>query len=184
MGTMMTKPEWKRRNRAAGSRPGVLRGLWFAAALSALAGCGFHLRGTVPLPAVMHKTYVDGDSATTLVRELKLGLRGGGVQVVREPTQATAILRIIEARQASRVLSVDASGQVREYELSLAVRYALTGPHGAQLAAPQHVVVVRDYTFDPNNPLAKANEKELLRREMERDAARGILRRLRYVQAK
>ncbi|MEJ2345735.1 MAG: LPS assembly lipoprotein LptE [Gammaproteobacteria bacterium] len=177
---MMTKPEWKRGNRAAGA----LRRLWFAAAVTALAGCGFHLRGAVPLPAVMHKTYVDGDSTTTLVRELKLGLRGGGVQVVREPIQATAILRIIEARQTSRVLSVDATGQVREYELSFAVRYVLTGAHGAQLAAPQRVVVVRNYTFDPNNPLAKANEKELLRKEMERDAARGILRRLRYVEAK
>jgi len=158
--------------------------MWFATALLVLAGCGFHLRGAVPLPAVMHKTYVDGDSATTLVRELKLDLHGAGVQVMRAPTQASAILRIIEARQASRVLSVDASGQVREYELSLAVRYALTGPHGAQLAAPRHVVVVRDYTFDPNNPLAKANEKELLRKEMERDAARSILRRLRYVETK
>jgi LPS-assembly lipoprotein len=180
----MKKPEWKRRIRAAGSGPDMLRALWFAAALSVLAGCGFHLRGAVSLPAVMHETYVDGDPATNLVRELKLDLHGAGVQVVREPTQATAILRIIEARPASRVLSVDASGQVREYELSLAVRYALIGPHGARLAAPQRVVVVRDYTFDPNNPLAKANEKELLRKEMERDAARSILRRLRYAETK
>lgn len=180
----MKSPESKRRNRTAGSGPDRLRRLWFAAALLGLAGCGFHLRGAVPLPAAMHKTYVDGDSATTLVRELKLELGAAGVQVVHEPAQATAILRIIEARQGSRVLSVDASGQVREYELSLAVRYALAGPHGAQLAAPRRVMVVRDYTFDPNNPLAKDNEKELLRREMERDAARGILRRLRYIEAK
>ena len=43
---------------------------WWLLGLLALSACGFHLRGTVELPAAMQTTYVQGDKFSLLVREL------------------------------------------------------------------------------------------------------------------
>jgi outer membrane lipopolysaccharide assembly protein LptE/RlpB len=52
------------------------------------------------------------------------------------------------------------------------------------LSEPQTVKVQRDHQFDRLNVLAKEREEQELRREMQRDAAQQILRRLSRISLK
>jgi LPS-assembly lipoprotein len=164
-------------------RAAAPRGLWLSVVgvvLLSLQGCGFHLRGAQPLPPAMARTYVAGDGASDLVRDLKLDLQAAGVKVVAAADQASAVLHVLSVQRRTRVLSVDINGQVRQYELSLAVEFSVTRADGARLFAPQRLVVVRHYSYNANQLLAEAGEADFLRREMNRDLVRAMLRRLRY----
>lgn len=148
-----------------------------------VGGCGFHLRGAQPLPPALARTYVAGDPATDLARDLKLDLQAAGVKVVSAASDATAVLHILSASHQQRVLSVDANGQVRQYELSLAVEFSVNRADGTQLVAPQRLVVVRHYSFNSSQLLGETGEADVLLREMNRDVVRAMLRRLRYAKS-
>ncbi len=78
----------------------------------------------------------------------------------------------------SQVLSIGTTGRVSGYMLKYEVSFRLTDPKGRELLASQTVRLIRDYTFDPLNVLAKELEEQDLKRTMQRDAVQQILRRL------
>lgn len=151
---------------------------WLLLCILTLTACGFHLRGKVVLPAVMNATYVEGDKFSLLVRELGSILRQSGANVVTTRSQATAVLKVEKEAESRRVLSVGTTGKASEYEIYHSVVYSLYDAHGKALVGQQTLSAKRDYQFDENDVLGKANEEEQLREEMQRDLALRIAQRL------
>ena len=76
----------------------------------------------------------------------------------------------------SRVASVStATAKASGYLLLYSVSFKLDGP---QPIAPQTIRLQRTYTFDPTQVLAREQQEQELLRDMRRDAAQQIVRRL------
>ncbi|HKK05887.1 MAG TPA: LPS assembly lipoprotein LptE [Gammaproteobacteria bacterium] len=149
------------------------------ALVALLSGCGFHLRAAVDLPAQMDVVYVQGAPALgELGREITRSLESAGSRQTEERASATAILVIDRNEVRRRVLSVNRSGQVNEYELTYHLAFEVRNPEGKVLVPRQSVSLARDYTFDPNSVLAKGNEEAQLRGDMIGFAVRQMLRRI------
>lgn len=147
--------------------------IWLAASL--LAGCGFHLRGNLPLsqfPAI----YVQSEAHSELAALLEQRFRQNKVTLLDAYQQDRPALNILKDTLERRTLSLFANGQVAEYELIYKVEYQI------QLAGqePQRYQfeLFRDYQDDPNQALAKAQELELLLSELRQQAANRIIRQL------
>ena len=164
-----------------GSRTGrgVLRYLALLCVVVLLPACGFHLRGAIPLPKVMAITHVEGTAPLSdLGRTLTRNLRSAGVSLTEDPRAASALLIIQRSQMQRRVVSVNRTGLANAYELDYRLTYMLKAPDGRVLIAPRRISLLREYTFDPNNVLAKGNEEDALRRDMIGFAVRQMLRQL------
>ena len=153
------------------------------AALTALliagaAGCGFRLQGHTPLPAVVKTPYVEApDRQSDFVQGLRHALLSNGAQLMPDRTGASAVVSILRDSVVRRVLSVSALNQPNEYELTYTVGFAVTAGDRELLPA-QELIVTRVYSFDERLLLAKGHEEDVLRREMARDLADRVMRRL------
>ena len=114
--------------------------------------------------------------------ELGIALRNGfarvGGQVVDSAASANSVLVITQDSSSRRVLSVDSTGQANEYELAYTLGFRLDDPDGTNRVVQQSINLRRQYRFDPNLTLAKADQEARLVREMRQDAVRQLLRRL------
>ena len=142
----------------------------------AFVGCGFHLRGTVELPAAMSVMALeDARPATDIAYELRRGLERQGVTVVE---QASMVLQLHKETYSKRVLSVDAAGRAKEYAIGYVVSFSLREKGGSAWLAGESVSVSRDLSFDAKAVLGSGGEEAQLKEEMLRDAVTSILRRL------
>ncbi len=145
-----------------------------------LQGCGFQLRGSDQAAIDLPATYVQGgDPYRGITPALKRSLKASGVKVVNSATEAQVILHLSAERQTRRALSYTAAtAKVRVYELNYQVDFGLRDKTGKQLVSPQTVNLNRDYTFDETAVIAKRSEESDLYKDMRRNAARQILRRI------
>jgi LPS-assembly lipoprotein len=147
--------------------------------LVTLSACGFHLRGDVELPPILHDTYIDSrDPFTGIARPLRSQLERSGANVLEDGQQASAILKIISERSENRVLSVGSSGKATEYELFNEVVFSLNDPKNKVLIKQQTVRMTRDLVFDENELLGKLSEADSIHRQMLESLARQILTRI------
>lgn len=149
-------------------------------ALLLLSSCGFHLRGSEALPEGLEQIYVEASRHSPFRYELINQLEAAGVGLVGE-SEAKATLTVHSDRIRSRILSVDAQGRAREYALTLIVKYSLQLADSDKAGEPHTARVERDYSFDPDNILAKGGEQARLEQEMRQFAAQQIVRRLRIL---
>jgi LPS-assembly lipoprotein len=145
----------------------------------ATAGCGFHLRGSggalLPPTLATLRVVMTG---TTINQPLAVAVREAvtqaGAKVVESGDVPT--LSLLEERIESQVAAVrTTTGKASEYTLRYAVSFRLDG---TQLVPVQTIRLQRDYSFDPNNIIAKEQEERDLQRDLRRDAAQQIVRRL------
>lgn len=148
-----------------------------------ISGCGFHLRGKVPLSDKLATVYVDGDNRQ-LVEALKKGLRFAGAEVATEPTEATAVLDLVEANYERKVRTVDSRGLATRYQLFYTVVFEVRDSSGETLLAQSRLRQDRDLEFDSTQLLQKVNEEEFLREDMETELVQQILRQLATVAAR
>lgn len=139
-----------------------------------LQGCGFHLRGTTPEAKNIPLTYVEGAAASQLRAQLNQ------VDKVTENAEAAqVVLTILNENFDRRVLSVGSiRGKVREYELRYVVNFDVKDTSGKELLSAQTINLTRDYLFDETQVLGSDTEEAILRRDLVRDAAGQIMRRL------
>ena len=143
-----------------------------------LAGCGFHLQGHTPLPAVVRSPYVEApDRQSDFVQYLRHALLSNGAQLAAQKDKASAVVSILRDSVAKRVTSVSATNQPNEYELTYTVGFTVSAA-GKELLPPQEVYATRTYSFDERLLLAKNQEEEILRQDMARDLADMVMRRL------
>lgn len=147
--------------------------------LIVIAGCGFQLRGAATFPDSLKTMYIQGINLKTgLGLELKRGLTRNGVTVVNHYQSGSAVLTILENKSERRVLSVDRTAKVSEYEIYNSVKFSVSDGQGQELSEAQTVEARRDYQFDQDQVLGKDEEERLLREQLDLQLVQSILRRL------
>jgi LPS-assembly lipoprotein len=141
-------------------------------------GCGFHLRGSTPLPPGVSPAYIQARSGSILSPVLAGALRTGGVQMAAAPADAKLTIRILNEKSDSRVLAVNKAGKVIAYELSYRVEFDAAGPGAAHPVERQTVEQAREYVNADIEVLGKEQEADLIRQDMLNDVAERVLRRL------
>jgi LPS-assembly lipoprotein len=144
--------------------------------LSALAGCGWQLRGSTPLP--FSSLYVQAPITSPVGNEIKRTLRASKTEITDTPESAQATLVIMSEMREKHILSLGGQGRVREYQLRFRVGYKLTDGKAATFIAPTEILLKREISFNDSELLAKEAEEALLYRDMQTDAVRQLLRQL------
>ena len=141
-----------------------------------LAACGFQLRGAQPLP--FSSLYLPAETWETGAL-LRRNIRAlGSTRLAESPQQAQAVFTLIGEAREKNILSLSATGRVREYQLRYRLAFKVHGVDGRQYLAPTEIVLVRDVSFSDERVLAKEQEEALLSRDMQNDMVQQILRRL------
>lgn len=145
-----------------------------------LAGCGFALRKA---PNFAFSTLYSGlAESSPLGVELRRSLQSGGkVRVIsdgRQLSEAQVILDVLGDQREKVVLSRNASGQVREFQLRTRFRFKLRTPAGKELIPETEITQQRDISFNESAVLAKEAEETLLYRDMQSDIVQQVMRRL------
>jgi len=142
-----------------------------------LAGCGFQLRQA---PNFAFSSIAIGASSS-LANELKRTIASGGnVSVVDGARQASAqvVLDLLGDQREKVVVGLNASGQVREFQLRTRVKFKLRTPDGKELIPETELLQQRDISFNESAALAKEAEENLLYRDMQSDIVQQLMRRL------
>ncbi|MCC5860354.1 MAG: hypothetical protein JJT93_00420 [Gammaproteobacteria bacterium] len=144
----------------------------------AVAGCGFQLRGVIPLPPEMAATYIETpDRFSELHTSLREALRANGMRVVEDRREASAVVRLLQDETGERVLSVSARNIPREFEVFYIVEFELD-VDGETRLRDQRIVQTRAYTWRETEVLGKAEEGRRIRRALADDLASRMLRRM------
>ena len=156
------------------------------APLAALTACGFRLRGAPQF--AFRSLYVQAQPGSPLARELIRTLQGAGGDLVvltapAQLPQAEAILDVLSEQQERVVVGLNASGQVRELQLRLRIKFRLRTPTGVELIPDTELLQQRDISYNETIALAKEAEEALLYRNMATDLVQQIVRRLAAVKA-
>ena len=153
-----------------------MRAALLAALALLLAGCGFQLRGTADLP--FDTLFIPGAGSgigLALKRNIQSGTR---TRVVDDPKLAQAVLQFTEDMREKHILSLSGTGRVREYQLRQRVSFRVHDGKTSEYLPVSQIVLMRDFTFNDTEVLAKEAEEAQLYREMQYDMVQQILRRL------
>lgn len=143
-----------------------------------LGACGFKLRGNQSY--AFQRLAVLPDPGGALAIELRRTI-GSSVHVLApsEPlTQAQVVLEILKEQHEKTVVGVNSSGQVREFQLRIRVKFKIRTPQGDELVAASEILQQRDISFNESAVLAKEAEEAMLYRNMQSDIVQQLLRRL------
>jgi len=147
------------------------------AVLLALAGCGFQLRGTADLP--FDTLYMPPPGGPGIALDLKRNIQAGThTKVVDDAKTADAVLEFSQEVRDRLILSLAATGRVREYQLRYLVAFRVHDGKGGEFVPISTVTLTRDITFNDSDVLSKQTEEQLLYRDMQFDMVQLIMRRL------
>lgn len=168
------------RLRAVGDgRALALRMLALAVLATLLAGCGFKLRGDVILPAEIRQLRLDmADFGPPIRRELAAALERGGVTLMPPDATGVAVLRVPVNTAYTEALTISEQARVREFAVIHRVVLSMVDAAGNVILPEQEVILQRDFVFDERDALGVAGQEEALRRDMEREMVRAIMRRI------
>lgn len=153
---------------------------------SFIVSCGFHLRGTQDFSTVLPEVAFQGESKhSELGRELIQALSAAKTSVLDE---SDTVLMITQNSVSKRVLSLDSAGRANQYELSYRLSFSLLRkvqdngkPKLVDLIPPQSINEKREYLFDANLVLSKADEENQLNNDMREKAILQLMRRLKFL---
>jgi len=175
----------KTTRRAPDAPRGSRRALLLLALPVVLAGCGFALRQAPDF--AFDSIHVGTPASSALGNQLKRSLAAGGkVQVLpagQPPERAQVILDVLGEERQKVVVGLNASGQVREFQLRNRLHFRLRTPGGKELIPSTELLQTRDVSFNESAVLAKEAEEGLLYRDMQTDLVQQLLRRLAAVPA-
>jgi len=144
---------------------------------ASVAGCGFHLSATPPLP--FKTLYIDAPRYSSFAGELKRYIAGGDQpKLTARPEEAQVVLQVLSETQDLQIVSLTTAGQVAEYQLRYRVSFRLHDNANKDWIPPNEILLQRDLTYDNQAVLAKENEEALLYQSMREDAVRQMLRRM------
>ena len=162
------------------SRRQSLHALALGPLLAGLSACGFQLRSSGNYP--FRTLYANFPATSPLGVELRRNLLGTGrIEVLTDAQQmlkADAILDILSEERQQVVVGMNASGQVRELQLRLRVKFRLRTPQGRELIESVELAQQRDLSFTESAALSKEIEQGMMYRDMQTDIVQQIMRRL------
>jgi LPS-assembly lipoprotein len=162
------------------SRRQSLHALALGPLLAGLSACGFQLRSSGNYP--FRTLYANFSATSPLGVELRRNLLGTGrIEVLTDAQQmlkADAILDILSEERQQVVVGMNASGQVRELQLRLRVKFRLRTPQGRELIESVELAQQRDLSFTETAALSKEIEQGMMYRDMQTDIVQQIMLRL------
>ncbi|MEZ0332305.1 MAG: LPS assembly lipoprotein LptE [Methylophilaceae bacterium] len=153
-------------------RLGVLLAFLLAFAVSA---CGFQLRGIADLP--FKSIYIQGANLS-LKKDLIHQLKINNIKVLDSVEDAEFILELVNETSEKRILSLSGGGLVREFELNYKASFRTRAAGNPLWSQVQTVQTRRDFSYNDNLLLGKAEEEAGLNLDMRKDVTREIMRRL------
>lgn len=142
-----------------------------------LAACGFQLRGNYALPFATLSIGMAPTSA--FYAQLKRSIEASSpTRIVDDPKDAEAHLIVLGDTSQKVILSLNAAGRAREYNLVRTFSFKVSGPAGSELVPPSQIVLHRDITYNDDLVLSKESEEALLWRDIQTDLVQQIMRRL------
>lgn len=144
-----------------------------------LSACGFHLREPLRLPPQLVGVQVTATNPySPLAQALTRSLDRAGFSVAERGGEGVAQLRILSERWDSQAISVDQFGRAQEFTLRYAAVFRVIGADGEELVPEQVIELSRDYVSMPENSTGSESEREMLARELQREMAAAVLRRI------
>lgn len=143
-----------------------------------LSACGFHLKNATPLPfkTLFTNINLDSDFGARLRRTVEAN--SPETRFVERQSEAEVYLHQISDDQNLRQISVNAQGQVDEYELDLNYSFELLDKAGHVLLAPTVLRSVRELPYNVNIVQAKDSEITRTFSDMRNSLIDQILRRM------
>jgi LPS-assembly lipoprotein len=176
------------------------RNLLPLAGVALLAGCGFQLRQAPEF--AFQSILINAAAGSPVSNELRRVMAANGkVQVIAPVVPAPAaaasaaagaasgpvpavvppgrvILDVLQETREKAVVGINATGQVREFQLRSRFRFKLRTPQGRELIPETELLQQRDISFNEAAVLAKESEELLLYRDMQSDLVQQLMRRL------
>ncbi|MDN3517321.1 LPS assembly lipoprotein LptE [Aquisalimonas lutea] len=150
----------------------VARALLLAVLVTALAGCGWHLRGSAPGTASLEGMAVVLDSRIgqgELIRRVREALQAAGAEV-RDSGDGPRLVVASESRSRQQI-SFGGEGRMEEYELRYRVRWSIENAAGETIAGPDTFEQLRAYRYDRSEVLGSEGREDALVDELRRDVA-------------
>lgn len=161
----------------------ILR-LFLVSLMLTLVACGFTPRGSITQTTDIGAVYIDAGSKVPIAWRLRSALTDRKFTVSNDKSSANILIRLQNEQQSQRIVSVESTGRVSEYELrhsvdmQIAQSYDGTPPTLDKNRQANTVSVIREYTYDETGVLGKADEAEILRAEMREELVNHLLLRL------
>ncbi len=143
-----------------------------------LTACGYHLRGSIELPEELKRIYLIGGGQ--FYTQLKKTLKYSSGKLVDSPEEAGLVIKVMDEKVKSRVLSLSNAGRATEFELSYQMDFELYDNQENLLVKKQQINIRRDYFDSQVDQLAKGNERNIIWEEIYRQAVRTVLDRARF----
>ncbi|MDB5900946.1 MAG: rlpB [Ramlibacter sp.] len=162
-----------------------------------LAGCGFKLREAPDF--AFDSIVLNAPASSPLIAQLRRSLEANGKVQVLAPTSVAPLpagaasapvavvppvpggrvaLDLLQELREKVVVGINASGQVREFQLRSRIRFRLRAADGRELIPETELLQQRDISFNEAAVLAKEAEEALLYRDMQSDLVQQLMRRL------
>ena len=158
------------KNRARLQTPIVMRmvcSLFFSLLLLTLTGCGFHLRGRVPLPPQFQHIYIQSETPyDPFIIELKDSLEDMNVVVVDNPIRAKLTLHVIKQTTTNSLGNISASTNTRQYTIYYSVEFALLDEKQQPIIPANTLSTNRSLIVNSNAILGSSSEEQTLIKEM------------------
>lgn len=156
-----------------------LRALAPVVLVLALSACGFQLRNALTLPPDLGPVkVVSVDRYSPLAESLAASLTRAGAVPATDEAAPSAVLDLLSERWGDLPIAIDAFGRSQEYSLRYAVIFELRRADGTVLVPQQAIELSRDYISAPTNAIGTEGEREVLVRELRREMAAAVLRRI------
>lgn len=143
-----------------------------------LAGCGFQLRKAPDFAFESILVPSMGTVGTNLRRNLASTGKVRVLPPTTPPVQAQVVLDILSEASDKIIVGLNASGQVREFQLRTRLRFQLRTPQGKELIPNTELQLQRDISFNESAVLAKEAEEAVLFRDMQNDLVQQLIRRI------
>jgi len=140
-----------------------------------LTACGFQLRG---ISNLSFKTLSVQGPKLSIHRDLIRAINNNNIQIVEKVEDADLILEMLNETNEKRILSLSGTGVVREYELYYQVNFRTREANNPLWDKVQTVKMRRDFSYNDQLLLGKAEEEVRLNTDMRNDAVHEIIRRL------
>lgn len=143
----------------------------------ALTACDYHLRGpqTLPFSSIYLNMNRFDDFTAAIKRQIETS---GSTRVVDRRADAEVNFQVVRNEKEKSILTLSASGTVREYQLRQRFAFRLVDKHGHEVMPYSEIYVYRDVSFAEGQELAKEQEDALLYRDMQNDILQQMMRRL------
>jgi len=158
-------------------RRSLIGGATALAFIGGLAGCGFRMRGSIPLH--IESIYIEAPANSPIAQELARSIQSGSsTRIAADRASAAAVLEIIGESRERDLAAVDAQGRAREFRIRLRVAFRVRDAKGKELLGATTLNLGRDLFARDEQMLAREYEENQLYQDMLTDASQQILRRM------